>query len=150
MDQDLIAYSEEIAYLFKSIQKKFKEQFMQQFSNYNFTMPQLMLLHELYHHPGITLNELSEKLGLAKSTVSGIVDRLEVQGVVNRERPENNRRIVKISLTSKMETTENLRLLKTRYLASIFEKVEKEEIEKILYGLKKLDSLTQNIKNDKK
>lgn len=38
-------------------------------------------------------------MNLTKSTVSGIVDRLEKQGVVIREIPKDNRRIVKLSIS---------------------------------------------------
>ena len=40
--------------------------------------------------------ELSDQLGLAHSTVSGIVDRLEKRGFVKREAVETDRRITKI------------------------------------------------------
>jgi DNA-binding MarR family transcriptional regulator len=41
----------------------------------------------LFHGGGLSLKELSRRVGLAHSTVSGIVDRLEQRGLVRR-RPQ--------------------------------------------------------------
>src|SRR5204863_128629 len=41
------------------------------------TLPQIAVLRQLTVQDGLSLKELSERLGLAHSTVSGIVDRLE-------------------------------------------------------------------------
>lgn len=49
----------------------------------------------------INLNDLSEKLYLDKSTVSRTVDSLVRNGTVKRIIPEENRRVVRISLTAK-------------------------------------------------
>jgi DNA-binding MarR family transcriptional regulator len=48
---------------------------------------------------GISLTELSRRMGLAHSTVSGIVDRLERQGLVARIPRSDDRRSVGIELT---------------------------------------------------
>ena len=55
----------------------------------------------MYSHNSINLNELSEKLYLDKSTVSRTVDSLVKNGTVNRVIPEENRRMITISLTDK-------------------------------------------------
>ena len=45
-----------------------------------------------------TLGELSRELELSHSTVSGIVDRLQAKGIVDRRPNPNDRRYVEISL----------------------------------------------------
>jgi DNA-binding MarR family transcriptional regulator len=65
------------------------------------TLAQCHALLELQLHKSISLNELSEKLYLDKSTVSRTVDSLVRNGAVNREVPRRNRRMVTISLTEK-------------------------------------------------
>ena len=49
-------------------------------------------MHVLVHSEGISLRALSKELGLAHSTVSGIVDRLEKRGMVVRQTDEADRR----------------------------------------------------------
>ncbi|KNZ70418.1 transcriptional regulator, MarR family [Thermincola ferriacetica] len=145
MEDKIRDYAEEIKSLFRSLLKNFRCQMLEQISDYGFTVPQLMLMQELYNYPEITLKELSERMGLAKSTVSGIVDRLEQQGAVTRLRDTGDRRTVKISLTPRMlEIKESMNMIKHNYLAGLLEGVDREEIEKIIYGLKRLNSLMES------
>jgi len=60
---------------------------------------QLMTLKTLSHQGPCGVSELGERLGLSASTVSGLLDRLEAKGVVERTRDESDRRKVLITLT---------------------------------------------------
>ncbi|OHD14341.1 MAG: hypothetical protein A2Y34_02125 [Spirochaetes bacterium GWC1_27_15] len=123
MSQQLNEYSNKIVDLLKGIQKKFKDHIIENGNELGFTMPQLLLIHELFCTPEITLNDLSKRLNLSKSTVSGIVDRLEKQGVLKRIRPDDNRRIVKIFLTEKIiEKRDIVAHIKTEHLTKSLEK----------------------------
>lgn len=141
--------AEEIKDLLKNIIKNFKGKITGHISGYGFTIPQLQLLQVLYNHPDITLKELSTHLGLAKSTVSDIVDRLEAQGAVIRVRSTEDRRTVRISLSPKScEIEESIKILKMNYLAEILHSASNEEVEKILEGLKLLNSLMEKKRSD--
>jgi DNA-binding MarR family transcriptional regulator len=50
-----------------------------------------------------TMGAVAEKLSCSMSALTAIVDRLVAQGIVRRERSEDDRRIVKIALTQKGE-----------------------------------------------
>ncbi len=63
------------------------------------TLTQCHTLMELSKKDNITLNELSEKLSLDKSTVSRTVENLVKSKLVTRIIPEENRRITNIGLT---------------------------------------------------
>jgi DNA-binding MarR family transcriptional regulator len=58
-----------------------------EFARGNLTGPQRGVMQTLFHAGGLHLKELSRRVGLAHSTVSGIVDRLEKRGLVER-RPD--------------------------------------------------------------
>ncbi|MCK9462519.1 MAG: MarR family transcriptional regulator [Proteobacteria bacterium] len=66
---------------------------------HNLTGPQLVCLRRLSTQDGITHGELAEAVSLSQATVTGIVDRLEMQGLVRRERSTEDRRAVRILLT---------------------------------------------------
>ena len=118
-----------------------------QIGDLNLTVPQLMVLKELYSHPDVTLKELSERVGLAKSTVCGIVDRLEIHGDVVRVRDSEDRRTVKISLSPKVsELKDTISIIKKNYLAGLLKKVEPSEVEKIVCSLRILNNLTEEHK----
>ena len=66
---------------------------------HNLTGPQLVCLRRLSSADGLTHGELAEAVSLSQATVTGIVDRLEAQALVRRERSTSDRRAVRILLT---------------------------------------------------
>lgn len=72
------------------------EQFL---SQYGVTPPQMEILTVLGKEGGVPLNRLSERLCCACSNVTGIVDRLERDGLVKRERSSDDRRVITLQLT---------------------------------------------------
>lgn len=136
--------SEKVVNLFKAIHKVYRDHIYKKSRQYGFTGPQIGLIMGLHKNPYSTLNELSDCLGLSKSTVSGIVERLVCQGVVIREIPENNRRIVRLSLSPEWQKGNALHELLNKYLYGVLEKATEEEMTKIITGLEILYELLLN------
>jgi len=67
---------------------------------YNVTLAQCHVLMELERGKNSSINKLSTKLNLDKSTISRTIDGLVKKGLVLREIPEENRRETRINLTS--------------------------------------------------
>lgn len=65
------------------------------------TGPQLTVVKMLEQIGDLSLSELSERIRAQNSTVTGIIDRMEREGLVSRERSKEDRRVVYIKLTSK-------------------------------------------------
>src|SRR6478735_9411232 len=65
------------------------------------TGPQLTVVKLLEQVGGLSLSELSDKIRAQNSTVTGIIDRMEREGLVTRERSKEDRRVVHIRLTPK-------------------------------------------------
>jgi DNA-binding MarR family transcriptional regulator len=59
-------------------------------------------MHALVQSDGMSLKELSGRLGLSHSTVSGIVDRLENRGLVERRTDEKDKRLTRILVSQKV------------------------------------------------
>jgi DNA-binding MarR family transcriptional regulator len=68
------------------------------------TPPQLQVLRALAPTAGLSLKDLSQRVGLAHSTVSGIVDRLEREQLVRREVDPADRRVSRIVLTEQVRS----------------------------------------------
>jgi DNA-binding MarR family transcriptional regulator len=81
--------------LFKAIQEYSKAIFKRT----GLSGPQVWALTILDREPGLSLNELSERLFAHPSTVSGIVDRLASKGAVSRVADPADRRGIRLSLT---------------------------------------------------
>ncbi|MBI3803633.1 MAG: winged helix-turn-helix transcriptional regulator [Nitrospirae bacterium] len=82
--------------IFKAIQQ-YSEEVLKEFG---VTGPQLWLLKTLRHDGGTSVSELTQKMYLHISTVSGIIDRLETKGYVVRKRDAPDRRVVMVHLTA--------------------------------------------------
>jgi MarR family transcriptional regulator, organic hydroperoxide resistance regulator len=65
------------------------------------TGPQLTVVKLLEQIGDLSLSELSERIRAQNSTVTGIIDRMEREGLVTRERSKEDRRVVYIRLTAK-------------------------------------------------
>ena len=65
------------------------------------TGPQLTVVKMLEQIGDLSLSELSERIRAQNSTVTGIIDRMERENLVTRERSKEDRRVVYIRLTAK-------------------------------------------------
>ncbi|HTC74411.1 MAG TPA: MarR family transcriptional regulator [Edaphobacter sp.] len=75
------------------IQRGMRQRLQAEFARGNLTGPQRLVMAALVRTQGLSLKQLSEAVSLAHSTVSGIVDRLEKQGLIERQTHSTDRRI---------------------------------------------------------
>jgi DNA-binding MarR family transcriptional regulator len=66
---------------------------------YNITLPQLLCLHELNKEDQINLTNLTKRLNLNNSAITGIIDRLEIKNYVQRTKVGTDRRAIHLRLT---------------------------------------------------
>lgn len=74
-------------------------------AEYDLTAPQFGVLEALFHLGPLSLGELAEKLLVTGGNVTYVMDRLEAQGLVARERSGDDRRVVRAHLTKKGRST---------------------------------------------
>lgn len=98
------------------------EKLLAEYGISEFNGAQGRILFVLWEHDGITISELSEKTGLAKTTLTAMLDRLEKMGHIQRTSDPADRRALKIVLTSEA------RGLKSQYDAV------SAEMNEIFYG----------------
>ncbi|EIJ79088.1 MarR family transcriptional regulator [Bacillus methanolicus PB1] len=67
-------------------------------SNYTITLPQFVALQWLFEEGDMTIGELSNKMYLAFSTTTDLIDRMEKNKLVIRVKDPNDRRVVRIHL----------------------------------------------------
>lgn len=68
-------------------------------AEYGLTTPQFGVLEALYHIGPLSLGELASKLLVTGGNVTYVMDKLEEQGLVERERSTEDRRVVRARLT---------------------------------------------------
>jgi len=68
-------------------------------NKYKITLPQMLCLYEIARRDSINLTELTKSVNLNNSAITGIVDRLEVKGFVNRTKKQGDRRTIYLEIT---------------------------------------------------
>lgn len=133
-----LSKSIEVIKTLKQVMGALKQNIQCQYKDMNLTGPQGMLMGVLAHHGEMKISALSEKLDLSNSTVSGIIDRLEKQGLVERIRSKEDRRVVYVNITPEYKNFADHHLKKVEDKMS---KANSEELDKILEGLNTLKRL---------
>ncbi len=139
-----ITYATEISQLLKEIHSTFNQNLRSELDEkgLDLTIPQISIMMILFKEKRLKLSEISKKMSLANSTVSGIIDRLEKNQIVRRIRSEEDKRIVYIELTNKAEEFKsNMHNTVNHYLDGILNNASKKEIDTILEGLRTLKTL---------
>lgn len=91
----------------KQIQGRVFEKLLDEHGISEFNGAQGRILFVLWEKDGITVSELSQKTGLAKTTLTSMLDRLEEMGHIQRTSSPTDRRALKIVLTPKARMLED-------------------------------------------
>ncbi len=112
--------------------------------HYGLTSPQLLILHELLQFDQIAIGEIARKISLSQATVTDIIDRLVIKGLVTRTKNNLDRRQVLIKITSNGKNIINKRpsLLQKDFLAK-FNQLQKWEQHLLLSSVEKLALMMQ-------
>lgn len=109
------------------------------------TGPQQSAMAALVRSGAISIKELGRQLGLAHSTTSGIVDRLEKRGMVRREVDAADRRLARIVITREVEEfVKQMPELGVAPLATALRRARPAERQAILLGVKTLRRLLED------
>lgn len=85
----------------KQIQGRVFERLLSEANVNEFNGAQGRILYVLWQADSVPIIELSKKTGLAKTTLTGMLDRMEEAGLIRRNYDKTDRRQVRITLTQK-------------------------------------------------
>jgi len=110
--------------------------------HYGLTSPQLLILHELFQSDQIAIGEIARKISLSQATVTDIIDRLIIKGLVTRTKNSLDRRqvLIKISPNGKNIINKKPSLLQKEFLLE-FNKLHKWEQHLILSSVERIASM---------
>lgn len=112
------------------------------FCSYGFTVPQITVLAVLSQNEKMKISDISKLIHSTNSTVSGIVDRLEKQGLIKRVKSQEDRRVVFVELDHKfLNMKEELDKEMASYLDGIFKNIDDEKTLSIISGLENLKTM---------
>ncbi|MDI3535340.1 MAG: MarR family transcriptional regulator, and catechol-resistance regulon repressor [Thermosediminibacterales bacterium] len=119
------------------------------FARFNISHAKFNLLVILYKGPkeGMILSEIGEQMLVTRANITGLIDRLEKQGMVSRVRDDLDRRKVMAVITEKgREFTDRIINKYRLWTGEIMSVLENEEKKQLIQTLKKLQYGLINLK----
>ena len=115
--------------------------FKEEFEGYDLTPQQFGLLGFLWQEDGITQSELSAKSQIDRTTMGGLIDRLEKEGLLARRSHPEDRRAYRICLTEKGKALQPvLTPIAVAAQAKFIAKLDLQELETLTALLEKIRS----------
>ena len=143
---DLIVLAEAIDRDLRAIREGVRRPLEAEIARGNLTGPQQSVIRALFKSDGMSLKDLSGHLGLAHSTVSGIVDRLQERGLVERRADEADKRFTRIVVTPTVRdfVRDTLPKLSLHPLAEALSRANAAQRRAISNGLKTLRKVLED------
>lgn len=116
---------------------------------FDFTLPRFDMLAQLDKAPsGMTLGELSQRMMVSNGNVTGLVERMVAQGLIERRPDPNDRRAQIVTLTA--EGRKSFRAMARTHedwIAGIFSGLTSGEIDELMNLLAKTKNSAREAKN---
>lgn len=111
-------------------------------ADFGITNPQFNALLVLRDNPDMTMGELCEKLLLACSTATDLIDRMEKNGFLVRNRDSEDRRVTRLAVSEKgRQVITEVLVARRRYVDSMLKKLAEDEQTQLAQSLDRLHSL---------
>lgn len=110
------------------------------------SVPQFRVLAFLNRHPGASLSEVSEHLGVTRATASAMTERLVQRNWVDRTADPQERRQIMLTLTETGRTNLEQMRDSTRYrIAELLNQLSTEELADVASGLSILSQVFRSV-----
>ena len=93
--------SQHICFNLGRVMRRINSYYQQRLSPFGLTVSQFFVFNALWIGDGFSFSELAERVYLDSSTLTGIIDRLERDGLVERRQDPQDRRSIQVFLTPK-------------------------------------------------
>lgn len=93
------------------------------------SMTQLHVMHLLEHHGELAMSRLAETLDVSVSAATGLVDRVEERGFVERIRVSEDRRVVMVRITDTgRQMLEDVELLRVGIIGQVLDELDQAQL----------------------
>ncbi|MGV3463754.1 MAG: MarR family winged helix-turn-helix transcriptional regulator [Heyndrickxia sp.] len=119
-------------FMMKSLQKQAEE--------HGVTIPQARVIGEVFAHHTVSIKQLSQNLKMTQSTVSDIVERLSLKGLLVKTPNEKDKRLVDITLSTELaeELHHSIMEISNKSLNGALSLLSHEEQEMVENGMRLL------------
>jgi len=108
-------------------------------TDFDITPPQFNALLHLDESGAITMGELCQKMYLACSTATDLIDRMERNGLIERSRDTTDRRVIRLHITERgRKIIGEVMQARRRYLSGILTKMSDEDKTRLIESLEQI------------
>ncbi len=126
----------ELEFLLRKISSIIKRRGRAILADFKITPPQFNALWSLDKHGDMTIGELGEAMYLACSTATDLVDRMERNGLVERKRDAEDRRVIRICVLDKgFEVLREVMDARREYLRQVLVHIRNEECQAMINSM---------------
>jgi DNA-binding MarR family transcriptional regulator len=105
------------------------------------SMTHFHVLTLLRHHDAMPMGRLAELLGTSMSSATGIIDRMEERGLVERVRPGGDRRVVLVKPTQTgIDLVDDAELLKNKVVDAALARLADDQLARLAASAADLDA----------
>ena len=101
MEYDQLKLENQLCFPLYAASRLIIREYQQHLDKLEITYPQYLVLMVLWETDNMSVNDISQKLILNTNTVTPLLKRMEVQGIITRNRSEEDERKVLVKLTEK-------------------------------------------------
>ncbi len=135
-------YVDELERLLRTVSSIIKRRGRDILSDFDITPPQFNALLILVNNGNLTIGELGERMYLACSTATDLIDRMERNGLVARVRDANDRRVIRLHVKEKgHQMVDAVLSARKKYLSGILEDLTVDETSVIIEGMRHIEQL---------
>lgn len=135
-----MSISNDILHEYLQVSRQISEKFRVFYGKLNLTYPQSVVLAILLCDGPMPISALAEAAGSANSTISGVVDRLEKMGLVQRIRSDSDRRVIYVATTDQFRANfDTVKGISTNQFSEILKRMSEEDAQTVLRGLQLLN-----------
>jgi len=142
IEQQFSEQVEDVERLLRTVGQVIKKRGREILAEFEITPPQFDALLILIQSGVLTIGELGEKMYLACSTATDLVDRMERNGLVVRERDTSDRRVIRLKVLPRGHNMlAEVMAARKLYLRDVLERVSPDETQAMIVALKHLSEL---------
>ena len=145
MESRLMEFADNLEEIMPALMKKFARYQVSELYQGQITLPQFMVLNFLAHSGESKMKDLAGFMHVTTAAMTGIVERLVRDGYVKRLYDPEDRRIIRVDLTTKgKELLFKIRQQRRRLVIKVFSKISDRDREDYLRILRQIsDVLTE-------
>ncbi|NLC51637.1 MAG: MarR family transcriptional regulator [Firmicutes bacterium] len=144
------SFTSAIQVLFPKLMHYLRAEENKELKGHGITPGQMNALLVLYFNDNLTMGKLSADIYMAESAATRLVNRLVELNLVQRERDENDRRVVRVALTSQGRQLARLAFHRREYrFKNLSEKLSTEEQKMLITPLKSVLRAIQDLEKER-